>query len=65
MRDSSLSLYSNRNKIYFIRKNLKGIVKLVAFGTTFFTRALYYLKFDKERRSKLVQALRDGFNIPV
>jgi len=57
--------YSNRNKIYFIRKNLKGIVKLVAFGTTFFTRALYYLKFDKERRSKLVQALRDGFNIPV
>lgn len=57
--------YSNRNKIYFIRKNLKGLVKLVAFGTTFFTRAWYYLKFDKERKSKLVQALRDGFNIPV
>lgn len=57
--------YSNRNKIYFIRKNLTGLVKLVAFGTTFFTRAWYYLKFDKERKTKLVQALRDGFNIPL
>lgn len=57
--------YSNRNKIYFIRKNLNGIVKLVAFSTTFLTRAWYYIKFDKQRRSKLVQALRDGFNIPL
>ena len=57
--------YSNRNKIYFIRKNLKCIVKLVAFGTTFFTRAWYYLKFNKELKSKLLQALRDGFNIPL
>lgn len=57
--------YSNRNKIYFIRKNLKGLVKLVAFGTTLFTRAWYYVKFDKERRTKLVEALRDGFNMPI
>ncbi len=57
--------YSNRNKIYFIRKNLKGLVKLVAFAITFFTRTLYYLRFDKERRSKLMNGLRDGFKVPI
>ena len=57
--------YSNRNKIYFIRKNLKGIVKFTALCITLFTRILYYLRFDKERRSKLVQALRDGFHMPL
>jgi GT2 family glycosyltransferase len=57
--------YSNRNKIYFIRKNLNGFVKLFAIGLTLFTRIFYYIRFDKERRTKLVQGLRDGFNMPV
>lgn len=57
--------YSNRNKIYFIRKNLKGIVKLVAFATTLLTRTWYYIKFNKERKSKLWQALQEGFRMPV
>jgi GT2 family glycosyltransferase len=57
--------YSNRNKIYFIRKNLKGIVKLYAYFHTFFTRFFYYLKFDNVRRKKLIEGLKDGFKIPL
>jgi len=57
--------YSNRNKIYFIRKNLKGIVKLYAFFHTFFTRFFYYLKFDKQNKQKLLQGLKDGFRVPL
>ncbi len=64
--DSSFYVYySNRNKIYFIRKNLKGLVKYFAILYTFFTRIFYYIRFDKVQRKKLVQALSDGFKIPV
>lgn len=64
--DSSFYVYySNRNKIYFIRKNLKGIVKYFAIFYTFLTRVFYYLRFNKNQRKKLVQALSDGFRIPV
>lgn len=57
--------YSNRNKIYFIRKNLNGFVKYVAILYTFFTRIFYYIRFDDAQRKKLVQALKDGFKIRV
>ena len=57
--------YSNRNKIYFIRKNLKGFVEYFAILYTFFTRIFYYIRFDKAQRKKIIQALSDGFKIPV
>jgi GT2 family glycosyltransferase len=57
--------YSNRNKIYFSRKNLKGIVKYFAILYTLFTRIFYYIRFDAVQRKKLVQALKDGFKIPI
>ncbi len=65
--DSSLFYiyYSNRNKLYFIRKNYSGFMKHFAIGYTFFTRITYYLRFNKEQRKKLVQALKDGMNYPV
>ncbi len=64
--DSSFYVYySNRNKIYFTRKNLKGFIKYFAIGYTLFTRIFYYVRFNKEQRKKLVQALSDGFKIPV
>jgi GT2 family glycosyltransferase len=64
--DSSFYVYySNRNKIYFIRKNLKGFVKYFAIGYTLFTRVFYYMRFNKDQRKKLIQALSDGFKIPV
>lgn len=57
--------YSNRNKIYFTRKNLKGIVKYIAIFYTLLTRIFYYFRFDAAQRKKLIQGLRDGFKIPV
>jgi GT2 family glycosyltransferase len=57
--------YSNRNKIYFIRKNLRGVVKYFAILYTLFTRIFYYLRFDTAKRKKLVQGLKDGFRIPL
>ena len=57
--------YSNRNKIYFSRKNLKGIVKYFAILYTFFTRIFYYIRFNAVQRKKLLQGLRDGFKIRV
>ncbi len=57
--------YSNRNKLYFIRKNFTGFLKYFAIGYTFFTRIFYYLRFNKVGRKKLVQGLRDGLSYPV
>lgn len=64
--DSSFYIYySNRNKLYFIRKNFSGFLKHFAIGYTFFTRIFYWLRFNKDQRKKLVQALKDGMVYPV
>lgn len=64
--DSSFYIYySNRNKLYFIRKNFSGFLKYFAVGYTFFTRIFYWLRFNKDQRKKLVQALKDGMTYPV
>lgn len=57
--------YSNRNKLYFIRKNFSGFLKYFAIGYTFFTRIFYYLRFNAEGRKRLVQGLKDGLRYPV
>jgi GT2 family glycosyltransferase len=57
--------YSNRNKIYFIRKNFKGINKYFSILYTFFARIVFYFKYDKTRKKKLIEGLRDGFKIPI
>lgn len=64
--DSSFYIfYSNRNKLYFIRKNFSGFLKYFAIGYTFFTRLFYWLRFNKDQRKKLVQALKEGMVYPV
>ncbi len=55
--------YSNRNKLYFIRKNYFGIRKWFAVMYTLTSRILYYIKFNKEQRVKLIDALKDGFKL--
>ncbi len=55
--------YSNRNKLYFIRKNYFGIRKWFAIMYTLTSRILYYIKFNKEQRIKLIDALKDGFKL--
>lgn len=57
--------YSNRNKIYFIRKNLEGLNKYFSILYTFLARVIFYLRYDRTRKKKLIEGLRDGFKIPV
>lgn len=57
--------YSNRNKIYFIKKNLRSFVKLFATFYTLLSRCAFYLKYDKVKKQKLVQGLKDGFALQV
>lgn len=57
--------YSNRNKIYFIRKNFKGFFRYFSIFYTFASRVIFLLKYNKEKRRKLVQGIKDGFNIPI
>lgn len=57
--------YSNRNKIYFIRKNFKGINKYFSILYTLLARIVFYLKYDRTRKKKLIEGLRDGFKIQV
>ncbi len=57
--------YGNRNKIYFIRKNFKGINKALTLLYTFISRIAFLLKYNKQGKLKLMQAIRDGFRISV
>jgi GT2 family glycosyltransferase len=64
--DSSFYVYySARNKIYFIRKNLTGIYKLASLLYFFTSRIVFWLKYDKAKRKKLMQGIKDGFGIPL
>jgi len=57
--------YSNRNKIYFIRKNLKGINRYFAILYTLALRAFFWIRFDRVRKKKLVRGLKDGFKLSI
>jgi hypothetical protein len=57
--------YSNRNKIYFIRKNYSGVRKYMLLGYAIMSRILFYIKFKGEARKKLVEGLKNGFKIPL
>lgn len=57
--------YGNRNKIYFIRKNFKGINKLMTLAYTLVSRVFFYFKYNKQGKSKLIQAMIDGFKLKV
>jgi GT2 family glycosyltransferase len=57
--------YSNRNKIYFIRKNFKNIFRFISLVYTFTSRIAFWFKYDKERKKKLIEGLRDGCKISI
>ena len=57
--------YSNRNKIYFIRKNFRGVRKNFAICYTLISRIVFWLKFNQTGKKKLVSGLRDRFRLPV
>lgn len=53
--------YMNRNKLYFMRKNLKGIVFIVAIFYTVLSRIRLFCIYDSALRSKLIEGIKDGF----
>lgn len=57
--------YSNRNKIYFIRKNLKDFRRFFAIAYTRISRLFFWLKFNKAQKRELVRGLKDGFKMQV
>jgi GT2 family glycosyltransferase len=57
--------YSNRNKIYFIRKHYRLLRKWIALAYMLLARFFFYLKFDKAQKQKLVQGIRDGWKMQI
>jgi GT2 family glycosyltransferase len=57
--------YGNRNKIYFIRKHYKGLHRLWLLCYVFLSRTVFYFRYEKAGKQKLVAALRDGFKMKV
>lgn len=57
--------YSNRNKIYFIRKNMKGFRRFFAIAYTRISRLFFWLKFNKAQKKELVRGLKDGFKMQI
>ncbi|MBK6935735.1 MAG: glycosyltransferase family 2 protein [Chitinophagaceae bacterium] len=57
--------YSARNKIYFIRKNLKGLYRFFSISYMFVSRIAFWLKYNKQGKKKLIQGMKDGFRLPV
>jgi GT2 family glycosyltransferase len=55
--------YLNRNRFYFINKNLAFPNKQLSLIYSFVTRGLIYLGYRKNERKELIRAIKDGLNI--
>jgi GT2 family glycosyltransferase len=55
--------YSERNRIYFIRKNFRGAARIHALAFYLFTRPLKWKLFSSSLRPKLFAAVIDGFKM--
>ncbi|MFD2285479.1 glycosyltransferase [Pedobacter petrophilus] len=55
--------YLNRNRIFFILKNLKFPARQISLFYTLATRAVRLLKYKLPERNQLVKAIKDGFNM--
>ncbi|HWR32362.1 MAG TPA: glycosyltransferase family 2 protein [Chitinophagaceae bacterium] len=57
--------YSNRNKVYFIRKNLEGIKRLFAISYTLLSRLAFWFLFNRAGKKNLIKGLKDGFRLKI
>jgi GT2 family glycosyltransferase len=55
--------YSNRNKIYFVRKHYDLIFKTIAFFHILLTRTINYFRYTKSQKDSLVNAIKDGLKM--
>lgn len=61
--ESTFSIYyMNRNRIYFVRKNLGWFIP-VAMSYTLITRAIRYFLYTGERRKAIAKAVVEGFKM--
>ncbi len=55
--------HSNRNKLYFIRKNFRGIKRYFAVCYTLFSRIIFWFRYNREGKHNLLRGLKDGFRM--
>jgi GT2 family glycosyltransferase len=55
--------YVTRNRIYFIRKNLPFIYKIISLPYFFLTRMVKYRSYNQEQRKTLIKAIKDSFDL--
>lgn len=65
--ESAFSIYRlNKNRIYFIRKNLSFPQKQVALGHAIVVKAVkYFTSYKKEGRKALLNGYKDGFKMKI
>lgn len=57
--------YTNRNRIYFIRKNLHGVQRAFALCYVIVTRVLRAVRLPHPLAARLWAGLRDGWRLPI
>lgn len=57
--------YTNRNRIYFARKNLRSANKMVPLAYIFLTRLFFQEKLPKSLWSKMWAGIKEGFRLNV
>lgn len=55
--------YSTRNRIYFLRKNFKGLRRIPPMFFTLLTRGVRYFTFNGKQRAEMIRALKAGFKM--
>jgi GT2 family glycosyltransferase len=55
--------YHNRNRMLFIRKNFKGLNKILPLLYFFSTRIFKLLIYNKQQRNKLISGFKDGLKL--
>ncbi|MEH0876408.1 glycosyltransferase family 2 protein [Pectobacterium cacticida] len=51
--------YGNRNRFYFIKKNLRGVCKYISLSFFMFTRLIRWFQFNKVQKNSLLKAIKD------
>ncbi|SEM71361.1 hypothetical protein SAMN05192574_101563 [Mucilaginibacter gossypiicola] len=55
--------YGTRNRIYFIRKNLKGLKYLCSLCFTMSTRFVRFIQFDSKQKIQVIKGVQEGFKL--
>lgn len=62
--ESAFSIYYlTRNRLFFIRKNLRGLTRLIAIVYSLSSRIVRGLKYSGEQRVTLIKAIKAGFRM--